>query len=102
MPLSAAVLCYAHSCPALYLQRDTEQEVESYLRRRFESLIQSVDVLEKEDLSLVRAARPPASALGVVTRHLMRRITPQNNHLSGLKRKYLKVWSRTTRSHQHT
>jgi hypothetical protein len=52
-------------CQTHALQRDTEQEVESYLRRRFESLIQSVDVLEKEDLSLVRAARPgSAVALG--------------------------------------
>ena len=61
-------VCAAHSPPepgSPARQRDTEQEVESYLRRRFESLIQSVDVLEKEDLSLVRAHAWPHAGLGV-------------------------------------
>ena len=61
-------VCAAHSPPepgSPTRQRDTEQEVESYLRRRFESLIQSVDVLEKEDLSLVRAHAWPHVGLGV-------------------------------------
>ena len=83
------------------MQRDTEQEVESYLRRRFESLIQSVDVLEKEDLSLVRAACP-CLCCWLGAQRLTRRIAPQNNHLSGLRRKYLKVCGRTTRVPTHT
>uniref|UniRef100_A0A452YAW5 DNA polymerase epsilon catalytic subunit n=2 Tax=Triticinae TaxID=1648030 RepID=A0A452YAW5_AEGTS len=44
----------------------TELEVEAYLRRRYEGEIADIEIIEKEDLDL-------------------------KNHLSGLKRKYLKI-----------
>lgn len=46
-----------------WYQNETEQEVESYLRRRFETLIQGIEVLDKEDLSLVRRAKGSARVL---------------------------------------
>lgn len=36
-------------------KEDSEQEVESFLRRRFEGRLTGVEVLEKEDLGLVRS-----------------------------------------------
>ncbi len=38
-------------------QGDTEQEVDSYLRRRFEGRIADIEPVAKEDLGLVRRAR---------------------------------------------
>lgn len=48
------------------MQDGSEQEVEAFLRRRFEGAIASVEIQDMEDLQL-------------------------KNHLSGLKRTYLKV-----------
>jgi hypothetical protein len=52
-------------------QGDSEQEVESYLRRRFEGRISQIEVVAKEDLGLVR---PPCGwQTARRSRHLLRR-----------------------------
>lgn len=38
----------------LLLQEKTEVDVEAYLRRRYESQIADIEIIEKEDLDLVR------------------------------------------------
>lgn len=39
--------------PILPVQEKVEMDVESYLRRRYESQIANIEIVEKEDLDLV-------------------------------------------------
>ena len=66
-----AVTIYAPYMLVAVQNNRTENEIEEWLARRFEGLVTAVDVLWKEDLDLA-------------------------NHLSGLKRKYLKLSFRNT------
>ncbi len=49
--------CYRYGSVLLVVQDGQERDVDGWLRRKFEGRIKDVEVVEREDLDLVSAAR---------------------------------------------
>jgi DNA polymerase epsilon subunit 1 len=87
------------------LQDGLEMEVDALLRRKYENAIRDISIVEREDLDLVRALRVPSCqrpepahvSFSTLLQPLCPdadvgfRLRPQKNHLSGLKRRLLKL-----------
>ena len=72
--------------------QDTEREVSSYLSRKLSGRLAGIDMVEKEDLDLVRGERFIFRAPDITVYMFIPLPPPlQPNHLVGLKGKYLKL-----------